>query len=72
MKDWDSLFGDVPESFSRRVRDTVDRRERQKSATRPAFRLRPGYGLQRKAAPHPSAARTASPAGDAFWVAALW
>ena len=31
-----------------------------------------GYGLQRKAAPHPSAARTTSPAGEAFWVAALW
>lgn len=41
MKDWDSLFGDVPESFSRRVRDTVDRLERQESAPRPAFRLRP-------------------------------
>ncbi|MFR5855416.1 MAG: hypothetical protein ACLUE8_14470 [Lachnospiraceae bacterium] len=32
MKDWDSLFGDVPESFSRRVHDTVDRLERQESA----------------------------------------
>ena len=41
MKDWDSLFGDVPESFSRRVHDTVDRLERQESAPRPAFRLRP-------------------------------
>lgn len=41
MKDWDSLFGDVPESFSRRVRDTVDRLERQESAPRSAFRLRP-------------------------------
>ena len=42
MKDWDSLFGDVPESFSRRVRDTVDRLERQESApARPSFRLRP-------------------------------
>ena len=35
MKDWDSLFGDVPESFSRRVHDTVDRLERQESAPRP-------------------------------------
>ena len=41
MKDWDSLFGDVPQSFSRRVHDTVDRLERQESAPRPAFRLRP-------------------------------
>ena len=41
MKNWDSLFGDVPESFSRRVHDTVDRLERQESAPRPAFRLRP-------------------------------
>ena len=41
MKNWDSLFGEVPESFSRRVHDTVDRLERQESAPRPAFRLRP-------------------------------
>ena len=41
MKNWDSLFGEVPESFSRRVHDTVDRLERQESARRPAFRLRP-------------------------------
>ena len=41
MKNWDSLFGKVPESFSRRVHDTVDRLERQESAPRPAFRLRP-------------------------------
>ena len=41
MKNWDSLFGEVPESFSRRVHDTVDRLERQESAPRPAFRLGP-------------------------------
>ena len=45
MKNWDSLFGEVPESFSRRVHDTVDRLERQESAPRPAFRLRPVAGL---------------------------
>ena len=41
MKDWDSLFGDVPESFSRRVHDTVDRLERQESAPARPF----GCGL---------------------------
>ena len=61
MKNWDSLFGEVPESFSRRVHDTVDRLERQESAPRPAFRL---YGGFHRKSPlfvrHPEKAAAAS------------
>lgn len=41
MKNWDSLLGEVPESFSRRVQKTVERLERQEASRRPAFRMRP-------------------------------